>query len=53
VQAGWIGVRTEGCDTTSHTSVVLLYYVYVMPNMFLAPLCSSSGAHDDSVEFTT
>ena len=28
---------------------LLLYCAYVMLNMFWAPLCPSSGAHDDSV----
>jgi len=28
---------------------LLLYYAYVRLNMFRAPLCLSSGAHDDGV----
>jgi len=28
---------------------LIIYYVYVRLNMFRAPLCPSSGAHDDSV----
>jgi len=32
---------------------LLFYYDYVRRNMFRAPLCSSSGAHDDSVGNTT
>jgi hypothetical protein len=27
---------------------ILFYYAYVRLNMFRAPLCPSSGAHDDS-----
>ena len=27
------------------------YYAYVKHNMFRAPLCPSSGAHDDSVGY--
>ena len=30
-------------------TILLLYYAYVRLNMFRAPLCPSSGAHDDSV----
>jgi len=30
---------------------LLLYYAYVRLNMFRAPLCPSSGAHDDSVGY--
>ena len=29
----------------------LIYYAYVRFNMFRAPLCPSSGAHDDSVGY--
>jgi len=30
---------------------LLLYYAYIRLNMFRAPLCPSSGAHDDSVGY--
>jgi len=30
---------------------LLLYYAYVRLNMFRAPLCPSSAAHDDSVGY--
>ena len=30
---------------------LFLYYAYVMLNVFRAPLCPSSGAHDDSVGY--
>jgi len=30
---------------------LLLYYAYVMLNMFWAPLCPSSGAHDYGVGY--
>ena len=30
---------------------LLVYYAYVMLNMFRAPLCPLSGAHDDSVGY--
>jgi len=30
---------------------LLIYYAYVRLNMFRTPLCSSSGAHDDSVGY--
>ena len=32
---------------------LLLYYAYVRLNMFRAPLCPLSGAHDDSVGYHT
>ena len=31
--------------------LLLIYYAYVRLNMFRAPLCPSSGAHDDSVGY--
>jgi len=41
-------ITEEQIPTRCH---LLLYYAYVMFNVFRAPLCPSSGAHDDSVGY--
>ena len=47
----WTVHHIDNCRIKSTRCHLLLYYAYVSLNMFWAPLCPSSGAHDDSVDY--